>query len=147
MFIQVRTFLHSHALFANNYEQNFALYLVCYKSSHRCNKYHYQLIAVNQQVQTAMALLLRLLPLLVVGCLLLQSLQPTAVSGQEVCDQTIEGSDTYCSGGYFYSILDTAQNFVHSYWQIKHGCVKCAYLNKHANFCLFFRLCTSNCIM
>ena len=40
-----------------------------------------------------MALLLRLLPLLVVGCLLLQSLQPTAVSGQEVCDQTIEGSE------------------------------------------------------
>ena len=37
-----------------------------------------------------MAVLLRLLPLLVVGCLLLQSLQPTAVSGQEVCDQTIE---------------------------------------------------------
>ena len=35
--------------------------------------------------------LLRLLPLLVVGCLLLQSLQPTAVSGQEVCDQTVEG--------------------------------------------------------
>ena len=48
-------------------------------------------VAVNQQVHTAMSVLLRLLPLLVVGCLLLQSLQPTAVSGEEVCDQTIEG--------------------------------------------------------
>ena len=40
-----------------------------------------------------MSVLLRLLPLLVVGCLLLQSLQPTAVSGQEICDQTIEGEE------------------------------------------------------
>ena len=40
-----------------------------------------------------MSVLLRLLPLLVVGCLLLQSLQPTVVSGQEICDQTIEGEE------------------------------------------------------
>ena len=42
-----------------------------------------------------MTKLLRLLPLLVVGCLLLQSLQPIATAtdddGEEVCDQTIEG--------------------------------------------------------
>ena len=42
------------------------------------------LVADSQQVHTAMSVLLRLLPLLAVGCLLLQSLQPTAVSGQEV---------------------------------------------------------------
>ena len=41
-------------------------------------------VAVNQQVHTAMSVLLRLLPLLVVGCLLLQSLQPTA--GQDVSE-------------------------------------------------------------
>ena len=44
-----------------------------------------------------MTKLLRLLPLLVVGCLLLQSLQPIATVtatndvGEEVCDQAIEG--------------------------------------------------------
>ena len=42
-----------------------------------------------------MTKLLRLLPLLVVGCLLLQSLQPIATAtndvGEEVCDQAIEG--------------------------------------------------------
>ena len=38
----------------------------------------------------AMTVLLRLLPLLVAGCMLLQSLQPTAVSGQEVSDQSVE---------------------------------------------------------
>ena len=40
-----------------------------------------------------MTVLLRLLPLLVVGCLLLQSLQPTAANGEEfeICEQTIEG--------------------------------------------------------
>ena len=42
-----------------------------------------------------MTKLLRLLPLLVVGCLLLQSLvQPTTATkdvGEEVCDQAIEG--------------------------------------------------------
>ena len=52
-------------------------------------------VAVNQQVHTAMTKLLRLLPLLVVGCLLLQSLQPIATAtndvGEEVCDQAIEG--------------------------------------------------------
>ena len=41
-----------------------------------------------------MTKLLRLLPLLVVGCLLLQSLQPIATAindvGEEVCDQAIE---------------------------------------------------------
>ena len=41
-----------------------------------------------------MSVLLRLLPLLVVGCLLLQSLQPAnAVNEEEHCDQTIEGDD------------------------------------------------------
>ena len=52
-------------------------------------------VAVNQQVHTAMTKLLRLLPLLVVGYLLLQSLQPIATAtndvGEEVCDQAIEG--------------------------------------------------------
>ena len=43
-----------------------------------------------------------LLPLLVVGCLLLQSLQPTAVSGQEVCDQTIEGSEAIAFEDYVW---------------------------------------------
>ena len=47
-----------------------------------------------------MSVLLRLLPLLVVGCLLLQSLQPTAVSGQEVCDQTIEGEEALAFEDY-----------------------------------------------
>ena len=49
-----------------------------------------------------MTVLLRLLPLLVVGCLLLQSLQPTAVSGQEVCDQTIEGGEAIAFEDYVW---------------------------------------------
>ena len=43
-----------------------------------------------------MSVLLRLLPLLVVGCLLLQSLQPTAVSGQDVCDQIEDENGEVC---------------------------------------------------
>ena len=52
-----------------------------------------------------MSVLLRLLPLLVVGCLLLQSLQPTAVSGEEVCDQTIEGSEAIAFEDYVWEYV------------------------------------------
>ena len=60
-----------------------------------------------------MTVLLHLLPLLVVGCLLLQSLQPTAVSGEEVCDQTIEGSEA----------IDF-EDYVWEYGKLKHNIQK-----------------------
>ena len=63
-------------------------------------------VAVNHQVHTAMSVLLRLLPLLVVGCLLLQSLQPTAVSGENISnkdDKAITYEDYALTFGNYFS--------------------------------------------
>ena len=87
MFIQVHTFYTAMLYLAITINKYIlcCIYIVCYKISLRCT------ISCSQPTAAMKTVLLRLLPLLVVGCLLLQSLQPTAVSGQEICDQTIEG--------------------------------------------------------